>query len=266
MDSKDYGKSRPIVVILQARMGSSRLPGKVMKEICGKPMLWHVVNRLLPSSLIDGLIVATSTNREDDIIETWCVDMGFNCFRGSESDVLDRYYHAALEYNVKTVVRVCADCPLIDPEIVDMVIEEYLEGGHDHVGIEKSFPHGLDSEVFSFEALERAWREASLLSEREHVTPYIWKNDSLFNLGSIKHHEDFSHMRWTVDNERDFDFVKAVYEAMECPERVFTMHEVLTLLEEKPEIGELNSGGVRGEGYLKSLKEDREIENQNSSK
>ena len=266
MNRKDYEDKRPIVAILQARMGSTRLPGKVMKDICGKPMLWHVVTRLLPSSLLDGIIVATSTHPEDDVIEAWCAEMGFSCFRGSEGDVLDRYYRAALEYNVKTVVRVCADCPLIDPDIVDMVIEEYLEGDYEHVGIEKSFPHGLDSEVFSFEVLKKAWLEAKLPSEREHVTPYIWKNDKLFKLGSVKHHEDFSHMRWTVDNERDFEFAKAVYEAMECRESVFGMHEVLALLTEKPEIGEINKGGVRGEGYLKSLKEDRESINRNSSK
>ena len=266
MSGKDYEENRPVVVILQARMGSTRLPGKVMKEICGKPVLWHVLNRLLPSTLIDGIVVATTTNSEDDVIEDWCAGAGFNCFRGSAPDVLDRYYRAAIEYKVKTIVRVCADCPLIDPEVVDRVIEEYLDGDYDHVGIEKSFPHGLDSEVFSFEVLRKAWLEATLPSEREHVTPYLWKNDTIFKLGSIKHHEDFSHMRWTVDNDRDFAFAKAVYEAMGCTERVFTMHEILDLLLKRPEIGEINSGGVRGEGYLKSLKEDALVNNKDSNK
>ncbi len=258
MEGYNRVSGRPVVgVIIQARMSSTRLPKKVMMDICQRPLLWHVINRLKPASLVDEIIVATSDRPEDDIIEEKCLEWGIKCFRGSRDDVLDRYYRAALEYGIETVVRVCSDCPLIDPEVIDRAIKKYMEGSFDHVSIDKEFPHGLDCEVFSFDTLTRAWNEAALASEREHVTPYIWKNDSVFRLGKIACDIDCSHMRWTVDNRKDFDFVLAVYEAMGCSDRVFTMKEVVELLERRPDIFEINSGGIRGEGYIKSLKEDK---------
>ncbi|OGP15030.1 MAG: hypothetical protein A2052_04980 [Deltaproteobacteria bacterium GWA2_54_12] len=248
---------RPVVAIVQARMSSTRLPGKVMKGIAGRPMLWHVVNRLKASSLIDEIVVATTTGHEDDIIEEWCKLNGTGFSRGSLDDVLDRYYQAAKSFRARTVVRVTSDCPLIDPALVDRAIEKFGEGGFDHVSIDSSYPDGLDAEVFSFEALKKAHAEAALASEREHVTPYIWKNPQVFSLCKIKSATDLSGMRWTVDDERDLKLVTEIYEGIGAGERVFHMDEVLGFLRRKPEVLKINAATTRNEGYAKSLRQDR---------
>jgi len=249
----------PVVAIVQARMSSTRLPGKVMKGIAGRPMLWHVVNRLKASRLIDEVVVATTAGAEDDIIEEWCKLEGTGFFRGSLEDVLDRYCQAALSFGAKTVVRITSDCPLIDPALVDRAIEKFGEGGYDHVSVDSSFPDGLDAEVFSFEALRKAHTEAALASEREHVTPYIWKNAHIFRLGKIMSAEDLSAMRWTVDDERDLRVVTEIYEGIGAGERVFHMDEVLAFLRKKPEVLKINAETRRNEGYAKSLKNDRNV-------
>lgn len=251
------GELKPVVAIVQARMSSTRLPGKVMKGIAGRPMLWHVVNRLKASHLIDEIVVATTTGREDDIIEEWCKLGGTGFFRGSLDDVLDRYFQAAVSFGARTVVRITSDCPLIDPALVDRAIEKFGEGAFDHVSIDSSYPDGLDAEVFSFDALKKAHTEATLASEREHVTPYIWKNPQVFRLGKIKSATDFSGMRWTVDDERDLKLVTEVYEGIGAGERVFLMDEVLGFLRKKPEVLKINSMTARNEGYAKSLRQDR---------
>lgn len=248
---------RPVVAIVQARMSSTRLPGKVMKGIAGRPMLWHVVNRLKASSLIDEIVIATTTGPEDDIIEEWCKLGGTGFSRGSLDDVLDRYFQAASMFRARTVVRITSDCPLVDPELVDKAIEKFGEGGFDHVSVDASFPDGLDAEVFSFDALKKAHQEASLASEREHVTPYIWKNPQLFSLCKIKSSVDLSSMRWTVDDERDLKLVTEIYEGIGAGERVFHMDEVLGFLKKKPEVLKINAATARNEGYAKSLRQDR---------
>lgn len=250
---------RPVVAIVQARMSSTRLPGKVMKGIAGRPMLWHVVNRLKASRLIDEIVVATTTGREDDIIEEWCKLNGTPVSRGSLDDVLDRYYHAALDFGAKTIVRITSDCPLIEPALVDRAIQRFNKGGFSHVSVDSSYPDGLDAEVFSFEALEKAHREAVLASEREHVTPYIWKNTHLFSLGKIKSDVDLSAMRWTVDDKLDLKFVTEIYEGIDAGERVFRMEEVLRFLRGRPELLKINSATTRNEGYAKSLRQDRVV-------
>ncbi len=251
---------KPVVAIVQARMTSTRLPGKVMKEICGRPILWHVVHRLKESKRLDRIVVATSVDGSDDTIMEWCNREDIPFYRGSLDDVLDRYYQTAKRFGVKTIVRITADCPLIDPEIVDMAVERFLDGRYDYVSTGGTFPDGLDTEVFSLEALERAWKEADLLSEREHVTPYIWKHPDIFRLSSIKCEEDLSDMRWTVDEERDFVFVTRIFEAFECTERVFHMDEILEILRKDPSLLDINAGIERNEGYARSLREDRRIE------
>ncbi|MBI5344899.1 MAG: glycosyltransferase family protein [Deltaproteobacteria bacterium] len=237
-------------------MMSMRLPSKVMMEVCGRPMLYHVVKRLGASRLMDNIVVATSTDSSDDVIERWCKDASVACSRGSLDDVLDRLYSAAKTSGAKTVVRITADCPLIDPAVVDSVIEAFCRGGFDYVKTGASFPDGLDTEVMSFLSLETAFKEASLASEREHVTPYIWKRPDRFNVSTVERKTDLSHMRWTVDDARDLGFVRAVYEGFRCPERVFLTEEILGLLDKKPEIIAINSGTMRNEGYAKSLRED----------
>jgi len=249
-----------VVVIIQARMGSSRLQGKVLKEILGKPMLWHLINRLKRSKLIDKIIIATTDKERDKPILKLAQELGIDSFAGSEEDVLDRYYQAAKKYNADTVVRITADCPLIDPELVDKVIGHYLENidrlDYAHSGI--GYPDGIvETEVFSFIALEKAWREARLASEREHVTAYIWKNPQLFRTDTVENEEDLSHMRLVVDDERDFQLVTEIFKNLYREDEIFHLKDILGFLSKKPELLELNKRTIRNEGYLKSLAEDR---------
>ncbi|HAO92725.1 MAG: hypothetical protein A2X93_06815 [Deltaproteobacteria bacterium GWC2_56_8] len=250
----------PVVAIIQARMSSTRLPSKVMKPICGKPILWHVVNRLKAAKYLDEVMVATTTHPSDDVIEEWCSLTGVPSYRGSLDDVLERYYGAGSKAGARTVVRITADCPLIEPDLVDKAVEKFSEGVYDHVGVDSSFPDGLDCEVFSFEALTKARNEARLASEREHVTPYIWKNPGLFRLGAIKSPEDLSHMRWTVDDEKDLKLVTEIYEALYRGDDVFHMREILSFLSRNSRLLDINSMTVRNEGYARSLKEDRVVD------
>jgi len=246
-----------IVAVVQARMGSTRLPGKVLADIAGHPMLWHVLNRTRRARLLDEVVTATSTEASDVPVALFCEQEKNPCFRGSEDDVLDRYYRAAQAYQASVVVRITADCPLIDPAVVDEVIDVYLKGDYDYVTntAPPSFPDGLDTEVFSFQALERAWHEAMRQSEREHVTPYIRTHPELFRMGNVASEEDLSGMRWTVDKPEDLEFVRAVYE--HANGMLFNMEHVIDLLKRHPEFLEINPGIERNEGYQKSLREDR---------
>ena len=249
-----------ITVIIQARMGSIRLPGKVMLDISGKPMLWHVINRVKHAKNIDNIVVATTNLTEDEQIIQLADEMEVSCYAGSENDVLDRYYQSALKYGSNIIARVTADCPLIDPEIIDNVIEFFLNHEFDFVGntIKPTYPDGLDTWVFSFEALKMAWEQASLSSDREHVTTYIINNTHLFKIKSYEHNVDLSEMRWTVDEQRDLEFVCEVYtELYARTNKVFYMIDIIELLGRRPELTLLNSGIIRDEGYQKSLREDK---------
>jgi len=246
-----------VVAIIQARMSSTRLPGKVLADVCGQPLLHHVVCRARCARTPDQVVVATSDRPADDAVVRFCEMSSVPCFRGSEEDVLDRYYQAARHFQAETVVRLTADCPLLDPDVVDRVVRAFGEGDRDYVSntLDRTYPDGLDVEVFSFTALARAWREARLPSEREHVTPYIWKHPELFRLGNVKQEEDLSDLRWTVDEPRDLAFVRAVYRWL-GPRSDFGMKEVLALLREHPELGRINAGIERNEGYRRSLERD----------
>ncbi|MFQ5427628.1 MAG: cytidylyltransferase domain-containing protein [Thermodesulfobacteriota bacterium] len=249
---------RPVVAIVQARMSSNRLPGKVMSDISGRSMLWHVVNRLRSVRNLDKIVVATSMHPSDDILARWCLDAGVLSYRGPLDDVLARYRGAALAHGARTVVRVTSDCPMIDPLVIERVIEQYLSGremgeGVDYVGLDSSFPDGLDTEVFSMEALNRAFSEAGLPSEREHVTPYIWKNTESFCVRSMRHSRDLSHMRWTVDDARDLEFVRRVFKGFACPLRVFYFEEIVKFLSKHADLLKINSSTPRNEGYERSL-------------
>lgn len=245
-----------IIAIIQARMNSSRLPKKVLADICGVPMLLRVVERVKKARYVKQLVVATSLNSDDDDIQNLCNAFGIACFRGDLHDVLDRYYSAAMHYGADVVVRVTADCPLIDPLVIDHVIKVFLSDFSDYTSntIQCTYPDGLDTEVFCIGSLERAWREARLSSEREHVTPYIYKHPELFKLKNVEHTIDLSTLRWTVDEARDLDFVRAVYKRMNASE--FTLNDVLKLVERHPEMATMNHGIMRNEGYLKSLQQD----------
>ncbi|MBT9614052.1 MAG: glycosyltransferase family protein [Burkholderiales bacterium] len=250
-------QTKNIVAIIQARMSSSRLPGKVLMPLAGKPVLEHVVRRIRACKTITKVVVATSTEHTDDAIQAWCEKEEVSHYRGSLDDVLDRYYQAAKTYQADVVVRITADCPALDPTIVDEVVTGFLAGGYDYYGLSGEFPDGLDCTVFSFAALERAWREAKLKSEREHVGPYIEKHPELFKTGGLKKFEGLSHHRWTLDEPRDYEFLQAIFARLYREETPFLAPEILALLDKEPEVMTINSNIIRNEGYLKSLAEDR---------
>lgn len=234
-----------IVAIIQARMGSTRLPGKVLMSMCGKPLLWHVIDRLGHSKLINKIVIATSTNKNDDIIEDFCRTHRIDFHRGSENDVLDRYYQAAKFYKADPVVRITADCPLIDPRETGRVIAAYLEkidvlDGASNV-IDRSYPRGLDTELVSFSTLKRIHEEAKADYQREHVTNYMYEHKEVFKIYSVKNSKNLGHLRWTVDEEQDLIFVRAVYNKLYKQGRIFLINDVLKLLEKEPHLKEINS-------------------------
>lgn len=237
-------------------MTSSRLPGKVLQDIVGRPMLIRVVDRVKQAKFIGTVAVITSIHESDDAIERCCKDNGILCFRGNLDDVIDRYYQAALYFQAEVIVRITADCPLLDPGIVDQIVDVFHGGYCDYASntLECTYPDGLDTEVFSFSTLEKTWREAALKSEREHVTAYMYKRPETFRLSSVKHEANLSAHRWTVDTPEDLVFVRAVYDHFKS--KTFGMGEILIFLKEHPEIADINAGQIRNEGYLKSLQED----------
>jgi len=243
-------------------MGSTRLPGKVLIDIEGKPLLEHVIQRVSASKLIQRIIIVTTKNKKDKAIISFSRQREISCFAGSEEDVLDRFYKAAGRYNVDIIVRITPDDPFKDPEIIDKVIGYYLshEEEVDYVSntMKPTYPEGLDAEVFSFVALEKAWREAKKASEREHVTPYIWNHPELFRLANVENQEDLSHFRWTLDTEADLKFTREIYARL-FKGQVFLMKDMLALLNTEPELQPINIKTSRNAGYLKSLEEEQTI-------
>ncbi len=242
------------LVLIQARMGSSRFPGKVLEDLSGHPMLWHVVNRVRRAGRVDKVVVATTDRAVDDAIARFCEREGVGCFRGSEHDVLDRFYQAARANRADVVVRITADCPLIDPAVIDKVLARFERGDCDYACniMRYTYPDGLDTEVFSFEALERAWREANKPSEREHVTPYL-RSDK-FRTANVESETPVSPVqcRWTVDHPADLEFVRKVYEAL-SGNGEFGFREVFDLLKERPNLATIQAETITNEGYYKSL-------------
>lgn len=247
-----------IAAIVQARMGSTRLPGKTMKLLSGKPVLWHIITRLNHSKKIKRIIVATTDRQDDEVIVRLAEEMGIDSYRGSSEDVLDRYYQAAKIFDVDPIVRITADCPLIDPEVVDNIAGYYSASAYDYVAntLKLTMPDGLDTEVFSFKSLERAWAEAKKTSEREHVTSYIYNHPELFKIHNYENDVDLSGMRWVVDEEADYKFISEVYKNLYKDGKIFYMKDIIRLLEEMPELLKLNKGISRNEGYQISLLKD----------
>lgn len=229
-----------VVAVIQARMSSTRLPGKVLLDIGGETMLSRVVHRTRAASL-DEVVVATALGPADDPIVWECEKLGVAAFRGSETDVLDRTYRAAQESQAEGIVRITSDCPLIDPQVIDRVVGAFRQARPDYASnvLQRTYPRGLDTEVMAFHALERAWLEASEPYQRVHVTPYFYQNPARFRLLSVVHESDYSQTRWTVDTADDLAFVRAVYERL-GNERGFGWLEVLALLEREPALAELN--------------------------
>ena len=247
------------LAILQARMSSTRLPGKVMEPILGRPMLERQIERLRRCKRIDQLIVATSSHPEDDVLETLCRRLGVPCFRGDLENVLDRFYQAAKPYNPKHVVRLTGDCPLTDPRLIDELIDFYLNAQCDYASNCEvpTLPDGLDAEVFSFGALAHAWQAAVLPSHREHVTTFIRSHPERFKIGLYKYHQDLSDLRWTVDEPEDFQFVAKVYEKLYPADAAFGTEDILALLEREPELMEINRRFERNSGLKKSIEKDK---------
>jgi spore coat polysaccharide biosynthesis protein SpsF len=215
------------------------------------------VDRLRQARRIDEVVVATTVKPADDVVEVFCSEQAIPCFRGSEEDVLDRYYQAAKSFGADPVVRITSDCPAIDPTVVDDVIGGFLEGRFDVYGLGGEFPDGLDCECFAFWVIEDAWRNAALPSEREHVGVYMGNHSAKYLTGAHEPFKGLSHLRWTLDEEADLRFLEAVFDRLYSPERTFLARDVLELLDREPALMTINTGIVRNEGLLKSLEKDK---------
>ena len=240
-----------IECIIQARMGSSRLPGKTLMKLDEtETTLDFVINQLSFSKLIDRIVIATTSLDEDNVIEKKAKQLDIDCFRGSKTDVLDRYYRCAKQFEMKTIVRITADCPIIDPTIVDKVIEQFHNGDYDYVTntMVRTYPVGTDVEIFSFQSLEKSWYEAKLSSEREHVTPFLRNKHSDFKIKNVENDENMSHLRWTLDMNEDLILIRKIVSKME--KRPILMNDVLELFSKEPELISINehlakSGGTK---------------------
>lgn len=246
--------------IIQARMGSTRLPGKVMKNLDGfHPSIYFTIEQLKSCKLIDKIIVATTTNSEDDIIEDFVKNHGIDVFRGSSDDVLSRYYFCAKNFSLQTILRVTADCPLIDPDIVDSGISIYNKGDYDYVTNTdpRTYPDGNETEIFSMSALTLAYKKAVLPSEREHVTPYFRNNRRDFKIKNFSYNENLSNLRWTLDHIEDLELIKKIL-SHNLP-RPIHIFEILKLFKENPNLKYINSMYHPNEGYEKSLMDDKKF-------
>jgi spore coat polysaccharide biosynthesis protein SpsF len=247
-----------VLGIIQARVSSTRLPGKVLRPILGEPMLARQIERVRRAETLDGLLVATSTDPSDDALAELCELVGVPCYRGSLDDVLDRFVRAARAYGADHVVRLTGDCPLADPGLVDDLVRYHLGGGLDYSSncMQPSFPDGLDIEAMRVSALTRAGREANAGAEREHVTQYIVKHPEFFKIGGQINSEDLSALRWTVDEPADFEFVRMVYAALYPVNPAFSWRDVLAYVRDNPDVAELNTKFTRNEGLAKSQADD----------
>jgi len=232
------------VIITQARMSSTRLPGKIMKQVLGRSLLEYHIERLKRVKETENLIVATTDKSVDDTIVDMCENLGVSSFRGSEEDVLSRYHEAASEFRADTVVRVTSDCPLIDPAVIDQVIRAYKSRKSGVVyasnNLRHTYPRGMDCEVFSFDVLAETAREATEQSDREHVTPFIYRQPERYGLISVTYDRDCSKHRWTVDTPEDFELIKRILEALYPDKPEFTLEDILRLMEDNPDWIELN--------------------------
>jgi glutamate-1-semialdehyde 2,1-aminomutase len=247
--------------ILQARTSSTRLPGKVLKKILNRPLLELQIEREKRSRMIDHLVVATSNENTDDPLEELCNLLGIECYRGSLDNVLDRFYQVAKKHSPSWIVRLTGDCPLVDPELLDAVIQFCIEGNYDYAtnALEPTYPDGLDVEVFRYSALEEAWKESKLPSQLEHVTPYINRQPKKFKIGHYKGDIDLSYLRWTVDEPEDFELVKTIYENLYPINPKFSTNDILVFLEANPIWKTFNRKHERNEGFKKSLEKDNKI-------
>lgn len=229
------------VVVIQARVGSTRLPGKVLLPLEGKPVLARVIERVQAASGVDQIVVATTVSPQDDAIVRLCETLGVGCCRGSEDDVLDRYYQAALAVKADIVVRVTSDCPLFDPDLLSHMLAAFKAQPGLQFMTNAGYPRGLDVEIFDFATLARAWTEAKDPPEREHVTPYMYRVPGRFETAEYRAPQDLSAMRWTLDTEEDWDFIRRVYRALHREGEIFRRDAVFALLRRQPELSQINA-------------------------
>ena len=244
-----------IGIIIQARTDSNRFPKKVLKLIDDNSVLWHVINQCKQTEL--EVIVATTKRKIDDPIVEIAKKTQVRFFRGSKNDVLDRYYQAAKKFGLEWIIRITSDCPIVDPKESIKVAKFLSSGNVDYVALdEKTYPDGLDTEGFTFESLERAWKNAKLKSEREHVTPYIKNKKNNFKKKIISYKDDLSHFRWTVDYKEDLEFFKLIFKKLKN-KKIVHLNDILKILSKNPELMNINSSYKRNEGYQKSLENDK---------
>jgi len=238
---------RPVVGIIQARMASSRLPGKVLLDLAGEPVLSRVYSRSNRANTLGHVLVATSSSGEDDAIAEFCANHAIDVFRGHPTDVLDRVYRAARLHDAHTVVRITADCPVIDPELIDETVRCFLQADPpvdftaNRLPGARTYPVGLDTEVCSIEALEQAWRQADQPYQREHVMPYLYEQPGRFSILVMDADADYSHLRWTLDTVEDLSLLRRIYQHFDGRDD-FSWRDVLELVKCEPELALLNAG------------------------
>jgi spore coat polysaccharide biosynthesis protein SpsF len=234
-----------VAAIIQARMGSTRLPGKILKKVLDKTLLEYQIERVKRAKTIDEIIIATTTKESDDQIVQLCQQLSIPYYRGSEEDVLSRYYEAATEFNVDVVVRLTSDCPIIDPNVIDKVVTHYVENSdqYDYVSniLTRTYPRGLDTEVMSYEVLKRVHEEAKEFTYREHVTAYIYHHPNQFRFCNVSNEKDESKHRWTVDTIEDFELIEKIISKLYPENPYFNMDDVLKLIDENPTWFYINS-------------------------
>ena len=248
-----------ILGILQARAGSSRLPGKVLKPLLGVPMLARQIERLKRSTRLDQLMVATSDQADDEAIARLCAQLDVPCFRGPLDDVLQRFHLAAQRFNPSQIVRLTGDCPLADPELIDQLIELHLQGGYDYSSNcwDPSYPDGLDAEILSAATLRLLAAQAQSPAEREHVTYYIRQHAELFKIGRLNRTPSLAQLRWTVDEPADFELVEQIYQRLYPLNPAFSTGDILSLLAREPQLATLNTKHRRNEGLETSLAKEK---------
>jgi spore coat polysaccharide biosynthesis protein SpsF len=234
-----------VIAIVQARMQSTRLPGKVLMTVIGKSLLGFLIERMRKSRSIDDIVIATSVEVTDDVIAEYCATFNIKCFRGSEEDVLSRYFEAAADHRADFVIRVCSDSPLIDPLLIDQLVNEYLNTypKYDYYSntLDQSCPLGMNVEIFSFESLMQANVNANQMYEREHVTPYIYRNPEIYKIGRKNYQPDLSSIRLTVDTPEDFELIKSIIEKLYPINPAFSLADIIALVEREPDLLKINS-------------------------
>jgi spore coat polysaccharide biosynthesis protein SpsF len=249
---------KKITVMIQARTGSSRLPGKVLSQIENKSMIWHVINRVKKIKSVQQIVLITTNDESDQVLLDIAKNEDIMGFAGDTTNVLSRHYQCALKTSADPIIRITSDCPIIDPYLVEDMLQFFLTHNYDYVSNihPATYPDGLDVEIFSFQTLEKTFLDAKLNSEKEHVTPYVEKHPELFNIFNFENDEDLSHIRLTVDEKEDLELIQHLYSVM-SPKNDFGLNEIKNIISKNPELFRINSKYGRNEGYLKSLKEDK---------